>query len=59
MMHRGQIIRDFHGAEKRRLLPDDLLTRLKRSAARNSWMRTQRKGWRLTTFRTPQLMEVD
>jgi putative ABC transport system ATP-binding protein len=27
MMHRGQIIHDFHGAEKRRLRPDDLLAR--------------------------------
>src|SRR5258708_12856218 len=25
MMHRGQIIHDFQGAEKRRLRPDDLL----------------------------------
>ncbi|HXY16111.1 MAG TPA: ATP-binding cassette domain-containing protein [Terriglobales bacterium] len=27
MMHRGQIIHDFQGAEKRRLRPDDLLAR--------------------------------
>jgi putative ABC transport system ATP-binding protein len=27
MMHRGQIIHDFRGAEKRRLRPDDLLAR--------------------------------
>jgi putative ABC transport system ATP-binding protein len=27
MMHRGQIIHDFQGAEKRRLRPDDLLSR--------------------------------
>ena len=27
MMHRGQIIHDFQGAEKRRLRPDDLLVR--------------------------------
>ncbi|HXW17016.1 MAG TPA: ATP-binding cassette domain-containing protein [Candidatus Acidoferrales bacterium] len=27
MMHRGQIVHDFRGAEKRRLRPDDLLTR--------------------------------
>ena len=27
MMHRGQIIHDFEGAEKRRLRPDDLLAR--------------------------------
>ena len=27
MMHRGQIIQDFQGAEKRRLRPDDLLAR--------------------------------
>jgi putative ABC transport system ATP-binding protein len=27
MMHRGQIIHDFQGAEKRRIRPDDLLAR--------------------------------
>jgi putative tryptophan/tyrosine transport system ATP-binding protein len=27
MMHRGQIIHDFQGVEKRRLRPDDLLAR--------------------------------
>ena len=27
MMHRGKIIHDFRGAEKRRLRPEDLLTR--------------------------------
>jgi len=27
MMHRGHIIHDFQGAEKRRLRPDDLLAR--------------------------------
>jgi putative ABC transport system ATP-binding protein len=27
MMHRGQILHDFQGAEKRRLRPDDLLAR--------------------------------
>ena len=27
MMHRGQILYDFKGAEKRRLRPDDLLAR--------------------------------
>ena len=27
MMHRGQIIHDFQGDEKRRLRPDDLLAR--------------------------------
>lgn len=27
MMHRGQILYDFQGAEKRRLRPDDLLAR--------------------------------
>jgi putative ABC transport system ATP-binding protein len=27
MMHRGQVIHDFHGAEKRRLRADDLLNR--------------------------------
>ena len=27
MMHRGQIIHDLQGAEKRRLRPDDLLAR--------------------------------
>jgi putative ABC transport system ATP-binding protein len=27
MMHRGQIIHDCQGAEKRRLRPDDLLAR--------------------------------
>ena len=27
MMHRGQIIHDFQGAEKRRLRPEDLLAR--------------------------------
>jgi putative ABC transport system ATP-binding protein len=27
MMHRGRVIYDFHGAEKRRLRPEDLLAR--------------------------------
>jgi len=27
MMHRGQVIHDFQGAEKHRLRPDDLLAR--------------------------------
>lgn len=27
LMHRGQVIRDFQGAEKRRLRPQDLLPR--------------------------------
>jgi putative ABC transport system ATP-binding protein len=27
MMHRGQVVQDFAGAEKRRLRPDDLMAR--------------------------------
>ena len=27
MMHRGRVLHDFHGAEKQRLRPDDLLAR--------------------------------
>ena len=36
MMHRGRIIHDFAGAEKRRLRADDLLSRFERSAAPSS-----------------------
>ena len=38
MMHRGQVIHDFRGAEKQRLRADDLLTASRRSAARSSSM---------------------
>ena len=43
MMHRGQLIQDFQGAEKKRLRPDDLMRASKKCGGRTCWTRAQQR----------------